>query len=537
MKNNNNLPEPEIFTDKIEETIDDLFKPVKQIEIDPLTQEVKEVAPKEEESQEPEISLELSLEPEAVPETTESADEPEPELELEVAEAVATEEEEVAEAQEPEPEIELELVEESEAPSLEIEVEEPKEDTSDGLTARLDKLREDIYTIEWEVSGNELTEALSELKNILELPEIKGLVGVHSLLSLCAEVLERSKNAPQKMKANAPGLIKRSIEAVISMHSGSPVEKAEIEKLQDELTAILGQHELELQPAPEEKVAQAPETTESAEVIQEQISSPAAPEAPPAEESSATKSTSLSKEAEELLISHIQTLQKDVNRILPLEKLLSNTPGMEKLYKFHKNIRISLEQEIERLTNYFFEPGAIQLPKPDTSPKRKEEYEAEITGQKGCPWRQLLTFSIDGMEIGIPAEEVAYISEPPWLAKSFIKKADSLPLSKLKPWPWSKLAGLFTNKLAELDDKELSALEFPVITNLGETELPVSSSFYVIVLYDGEKGAVLRSPEAPISINVPENAKCQTNSGGALAGEVEINGTKISVLTAKSVNR
>jgi len=539
VKNNNNLPEPEVFTDKIEETIDDLFKPVKKIEIDPLTQEVKELEANEAgPGEQPEINLELSLEPEPEPASAPVTDEEtgdEPELELEVAEA----EEEKAQPSEPEePEIELQLMEEQEEAQLEIEMEEGATADEDDVTARLNRLREGIYTIEWEVSGQEINEALSELRDILELDEIKGITGAHSLLALCAEVLEQAKSAPQNMKANAPGLIKRAIETVISMHAGKKVEQKEIETLQDELTTILGEHAFEKQPRPE--IMEPPASSQVSEpqkATEETVEpTPVFVQAPEEEEKVATKSTGLSEEAERLLLSHIKTLQGHVKKIVPLEKLLSNTPGMEKLYKFHKNIRISLEGEIARLTSYFFEGGTPDLSQTEPPHIQTQGFEPEAR-EEHCPWNQLLTFSVDGMEIGVPAEEVAYISEPPWLSKSFIKKAQSLPLSKLKPWPWSKLTGQFTNKLAELDEGELAEMEFPVVTQVGDTRLPTPSSFYVIVIFNGKQGAAIRAPEAPISINVPQNAKCKAISDGAVAGEIEINGNRITVLTAESVNR
>ena len=518
MKDNKNIPEPEVFTNKIEETIDDLFKPTKNIEIDPLTQEVKEIDAEKSVEEQPEIELELAIE-----EPTQEGSPQEDVKEVKENDKAYTKENEPKPEPELEPEIELELIEEEGTEDISLEVEEAKE-KEDDISLRLGRLREDIYTIEWEVSGQELSETLKELRAIVDLPEIKANRDIAFLLSLSARVLEMGVNAPEKMEATAPHTLKRAIETAITIHQGKMASQDELEEIKTGLEELLEKEAVvtsDTQAKPqrgkkEEPKPHIPQTTEK-KVVQ-------------------SSSKAHDKEAEKVILAHIHQLQRQVNRIVPLERLLSNTPGMEKLYKFHRSIRSNLEKEINVLAQYFFPGIDLELPKADASEEKKADYVSEIKGQ-GCPWKQLLTISLEGMEIGIPAEQVVYASQPPFFSKSFIKKADTLPLAKLKPWPWSRLSGLFGGTLSEMNEKELGSLELPIIKKLDDSELPVPSNFFVIVIYDGEKGAVLRTQESPISINVPENARCQMSDSGSFAGQVEVNGNKIRVLTADSVAR
>ena len=537
MKKNNNLPEPDVFTSKIEETIDDLFKPAKQIEIDPLTQEVKEVTTNQQQADsESEISLELAIE-EPVPEEVR---EKEQEPVLELSEAEPTEGDEIVEpvqdelflepdsAEEEEPQIELELVEEESETIVEEMV---SEEQPDKISSTLQRLREDIYTIEWEVSKDELSETITELEKIIELPEIKDDSAAFSLLSLSTKVLESAKKAPHKMKTNAPSVLKRAIEAVIALRSEGSLAKDEIETIKHDLNRIIDR---ELEPSPKETHTHF--KTEPKPQPQMEKPAPGAVSEEPGITDEAKK-FEWNEETKQLLVAHLKELQRQVNRIRPLEQLLLKTPGMEKLYKFQKNVRQNLENEIEKLSLFFFKDIDIELPRQDKITKQEQEdYASEITTSR-CPWNQLFTLSINGLEIGIPSEEVVYISQPPWLSKFFIKKADVLPLSKLKTWPWSKLSKIFTNRLAKMPEAVLSKMEFPVVKRFEDMELTNASNFYLIILFNGEKGAVLRTKESPIAINIPQNAKCQEITRGFFAGEIEINGNKIAIITSESVNR
>jgi len=532
VKNNDNLPEPEVFTSKIEETIDDLFKPAKQIEIDPLTQEVKEVATEQQKVEsKSEISLELAIEEPLTEEGKEVQQEPE--IEVTGSKSTAVNKDEIVQPEqerqaleadrEEEPQIELELVEEEPA-ILEVEADENKQ--SDEVLLTLQRLREDIYTIEWEISRKELLDSVSELQKIIELPEIKSDSIALTILSLSAEVLKNASKAPNEMKSNAPSILKRAIEAVITLRSGASLANDEIETVKQHL------HSLLIPKARKSPKAPIPPQTEP-EAHQKFENT--WPELESTISTDTSKEPEWNEEANKLLLSHLKELQKQVNRIIPLEQLLLKTSGMEKLYKFQKNVRQDLEKEIERLSRFFFKDLDINLPKPERTYKH-EDYESEIASNR-CPWSQLFTLSINGLEIGIPVEEVVYNAQPPWLSKSFIKKTNILPLSKLKPWPWSKLSKLFKNRLAKVTESELTKMKFPVVKRLGNTELTVAANFYVIVLFNGNKGAVLRTQESPIMINVPQNAKCQQATDGSFAGEIEINGNKISIVTAESVNR
>jgi len=574
VKDNNNLPKPEVLTSKIEETIDDLFKPTKQIEIDPLTQEVKEITSGDSHHDtEPEISFDLSFD-ETLEDEPKVVEEPkleeakareevpiikEPDtkedLELSLDELEPKPEPEIEPVPEPDDEIELELFEE-ETDELETWAEEESFEEVDETFQKLEKVREDLYTIEWEVSDNRLTGALTEIRELLEVPEIKSNENATSLLILSYNVLKQSLKLPEKMKVNAPSILKRTIEMVIDIYKGVPVGNAEVRSMKMELKTLLRPPKAKRKPTktkvrkvrkpapPKTKIQ--PEIKPDTDAVSDTGTSTEKLSFQDLKDSlddlQTSHSSSLNigpipeqQEAKEILASHLQELQRQVNRILSLEKLLANTSGMEKLYKFQKNIRESLENEIARLFRYFFEPGGLELPTP-ASPGKMER-EPELQKEHGCKWDKLLTLSIEGVEIGIPEEEVVYIGEPPLLSRNFIKKANFVPLSKLRPWPWSKISRKFSNKLTGIEERQLSKLSFPVVRNLDDLPLKVPPKFYILVLFDGENGCILLTRDTPILINVPQDAKYEKKRNSSFDGVVEIHGIKISVLTAKSVNR
>ena len=535
VNNKKTLPEPEIFTTEIENTIDDLFKPSKKIEIDPLTQEVKEI-------QEEGDSLKFELEEEGA-----ISEGPLPELK----DATRPESTKTGAPPSPEPllelDIELELEGSEESPGKAVE--------TPSLAERLNQLKEQVFTIEWEVTRPEVRETISIVSELLGTPEVAGFPEAGRLLELMKEVLSAFELRPERLSATAPSILKRTVEMLfdILIEGNAETGHEALERLREELREILG---TETDGDEHVRKAEGPALPDMPEIpdkdedeIKPGVGTPAAQQdilqtAPPSPETvhaehkaaaqpSPIENNYLTQEGRQLLRSHLIELKRCINKIEPLEKLLSKTPGMEKLHAFQLGIRTTLENQLSRIDEFFFEPGELKLPEPAPS-KKTEEYARDMNLAK-CPWKRLVTIFIHDLEVGFPADQVAFMSQPPWLAKFALKKSSEIALGKFKPWPWSKLQGLFRNRLSGLDETVLSTMRFPVIRSLGGHEIDISGDFHIILLYDGEKGAALLSGEAPMDLDIPEDAKWSKVKEEGFEAEIVIGDHKVRVATINSL--
>ena len=541
MKEKNTIPEPEIFTTEIEDTIDDLFKPSKKIEIDPLTQEIKEVQAEPEAAQESPLELDLQVEEEGPAQDSSPED-----VEAEAAPAEGEKQERLLEL-----DLELELEEQQGQGADQAEPQKPPEsaagkapkapDEPQDIGKRLEQLNQQLFTIEWEVTEPQIHQTLDLLAELMAAPEVNAQARTHSIIELMEKVLQNMQFHPETVPATAPSVLKKSTRHLTDILTGKDVQE-DAEDILLELKALIEK--------PEETVSEAEplfldqealmEAQEDKNAEEESRPEEPRPQGPDAEEEVLHEPAPvLPAEERRVLEAHLIELKRCVNRIEPLEKLLSKTHGMEKLYRFQHDIRRTLEDQIHEVSNCFFNGRELELPKPSGSEEDSRDYINSISDKTGdsCPWKELLTVNMEGMEIGFPADQLVYASAPPWLSKSAIKKGESLTLARLKAWPWSKLKGLFKGALAGMDDSVLSAMSFPVIRRLGDQELTTPSSFTVIILYDGENGAALLAGEPPLRIKIPEDAEYTPEMGGGFEGQVNTNGNIIKVATASSLNR
>ena len=535
MKENNNIPEPEIFTSEIEDTIDDLFKPSKKIEIDPLTQEVKEL---DKEQGDIPVEFELAEEGESPVQQTAKTEE----TDKTGSQAAPKEEETLLEL-----DLEFEM---EDQPSGEAEKGKTKTEGASGgaeqpaaIEERLEQLKQQIFTIEWEVTEPQIHQTVALISGLRTAPELNGQPQARSMVELMEKVLQNIQYHPEKVPATAPAILKKITQYLFDLLTGKEISSEQGDKLIRELKALIEKPE---EPEEETILEQLLVLNEEAEPAPEAQKKPEEPEVAEAvagkkeeEEKTADMEpadTFASDEGRRLIKAHLAELQRCINRIEPLEKLLSKTPGMEKLYTFQHGIRQRLEGQVRELSGFFFKDMELDLPRPAPAKKDSEDY-AKAMNLSGCPWQELLTINIDDMEIGFPADQVVYMSGPPWHSKSAIKKGGAIPLRKLKPWPWSKLNTLFRGRLANLDDSVLSSMQFPVIQELGDRELAVPSSFLVILLFDGRKGAAILAEEKPIRIEIPADAQWTEEQTAGFEAEVNTHGNKIKVVTIDSLNR
>ena len=443
---------------------------------------------------------------------------------------------------------------------------------SDTVLSKLDELQVLIYTIEWETTIPEVTKSIEKLFEILSLPEIRDNKYITSLFNTCIKILYKIEKDPSNIKANLPILLKEAVDTVIITLKNRDTDYSRIQKIEKTLLQIIEPKKDHI--TKQERISQAttqkPKLEESQEAyddsqgidhyqelheFQEEIDYQQDIDESEISESDFVEQVIpdnyLSDVAKKQLEEHLAVLQSDVNKILSLEKILAKTSGMGKLLKFQRGIRVSLEKEIERLNSFFFTGTDIDLSdlvnngnynrdniKDNLASREviknkpiKNLPEQEATS---CPFKQLSTFAISGIVVGIPSEEIVYFSKPPFLTKGFIRKADFIPATKLKPWPWSKLKGLFQNNLKRADENFLKNLEFQVINSFGEYLMKAAKDFYLMLLYDGEHAFALKLTETPFTLYLTEDTKFVPKEP-PFEGEIEINENKVLIVTSKSL--
>lgn len=570
-------PDIDLFTSEIEDTIDDLFTPKKQIEIDPLTQEVKVLSGEEEgtesasspaegdeqapsqETPEIEISLAESLEieeaeedkgAEAVEDMSEEAEadlaveealseleiEPEPaassgspeqpdqdeegedlSFDLEIEPEGAAEQTGAKEASEPgsnaaSPVVELDM-EEAEAVSSESSSVETA-----GPPSCLEELKQTIFTIEWEIRSDQIDTALEQIARIeKEIPAMPPEM-LSVLIPAMILVLKKIRSAPDEVAPSAPGLLKRSVELMEAAVSGGQLPE-EASSLARELEAAAGKEgavaedvqelDFEIEPEPASKAQPAEPDSGEMEPAGSEPLVAAGEEVLPEPVSSIQfdhEQKAFPPEAEELLREHLGVIDRLIQKILPVEEVLKEQAGAEKLYQFQASIRRTLQEERDRMSRFFFgQSPASQL---DSAGKKaaagseagSEMAEAAALVDQSHPYGELVCLSCDGVKIAVPSDQVALVIRPGFRNKGRIRKAESLRLKELKAWPWSKLAPSAQAGLSGLSEKELSSIELPVIRQIEGQMLEPPSSFVVTVIHDGKTGCILLGSAEPMPL-------------------------------------
>ncbi len=539
------FPEPEIFTLEIEDTIDDLFTPSKQIEIDPLTQKVKDL---EDESDDLSLDFDFMEEKAAAPEEAVSLQEVEPIQETEFAQ----------EAQQPaeglldmDMDLEMEIEDavqgiDEAAPAAQADAavqpapstSPPASELADDTENALSELRQQIFTIEWEVTSPQIQQTLDIVSSLLINKRVMENTMAVSMLALLKKILDSMKDRPELVPASAPSLLKKASEYLLNAFSGYAAE-SEGKQLINELDQIVGELEktVAMQPtgaAPAEEALPKldaetrPASAEAEEILQKQ--------------DVISEEELKSRPAQDILATHVVELKRCVKRIESLEKLLSRTPGVEGLYKFQNEIRTILERQQAELERLLFEGTGTEAPaeEPVVASEKKEtpqEQPAKEPPAPACPWKKLLTINYGDIELGFPEDQVAYMGVPPWLSRSTIRASATVALNRLKPWPWSKLKGRVQNKLSHFDEAVLSGMHFPIVRGIGGQEAPIPSSYTLVILYDGKKGAAFMVAESPISVEIPENSECKKKGEDYIEAEIQTPGSRISVVTTKSLTK
>jgi len=201
----------------------------------------------------------------------------------------------------------------------------------------------------------------------------------------------------------------------------------------------------------------------------------------------------VASQCQDLMQFHLQVLDHCARRIAPIEKLFSEMAGQQKLYAIHFEIRNGLTEQRSYL---------VKVLSGDYSPPAPPARAPAIARPKvvSCPWPVLVTGSWQGERVAFIPEQINFEGYSSWWAGGGLAKLQAFPLSKLKSWPWSGLKGRFRGELAGKANKDLSAMEFPIL------DLPLTGSGKsgkaVVVLFQEARGGVILMDSELDNLNV-----------------------------------
>jgi len=511
--------DPESFTRNVESTIDELFKASRQIEIDPLTGEVKDLS-QEETGQGP--SFQVEGQEEKRPEEIRLPDFKELEAPAEQMEIAADE------------------ILESDF-DLGLEDEETK---AVNLEQQISQLNQILLTLEWELDQTQVVSAKKLVETIRENPEIGADKNLHELLCLMSMVLEGMADHPEKMPTSGPVALQRGLDVLkTAVWSGEQSTKAEEELFKSakkELESAIGME------VPEVAREDAGETA-----LKEKF--PGRQEQPAdsvLEAGTREKVAPIEPEYQALantVKSHIKILDDCIGHILPVERLLARTPGMEKLHHFQENIKGRLEEQKRILEKALTGDYGPSVGVPDYAAKRTRDIpmetdkKEEITsGDISCPWNELVVAQWDQKQVAFAPEDVAFAGTAPWWARNGLNKLNTFKLKKLKTWPWTKIKSLMQGELSNKEESQLIKLEFPVLqkSNSSSGHSQPSGNPTVLVLSRADKGLVLMLDTSLENISITHEYSWEPSAerNGPWVGNLEIENKQISVATLESLS-
>ncbi len=468
------LNEIRVFTEEVEGTIDSLFNPAKKIEIDPVTNEVREVMP-------------------------EPVDEEAVEFELESAPSVSD-----APSAEESDSVELDLTLE-----LESEVDSSTETTAPP-EEWLRKIQEHMMTLEWEVTPETIENFSHTLKEpITGLPEDIAVLPDLMVQALSILRSETDNSAGSVLPALKLGL--QALEKYISDTDHETKAAHATEAAVKALKKIVsgGQDSRES----ESETTQAQETVQtagapSASDIQDHTADLVAADTPSLDLDEASLGLTPASEGmgagttlAEDIMEHLEVLRKSTEKIAPVEALLAGREGLEKLYKLLHGLRTDLESERKKLCQAVgvdFVPVQVEksaVHPQQSAPAKAAGHESHVPVNEGP--EQLFITHCDGVKVAfLPQEVCCHFKASSKMIKKSLKNG-SFALAQLKKWPWSKISKLVSGELASLDDKALQKLTLPVKGFQGSEKASSGEKRWGIALFKNNRGAVLFVDDEP----------------------------------------
>lgn len=583
------------FTEDIDATIDNLFAPVKEIEIDPLTNEIRE---KKSGQAQPNRTTE---------EENSSAS---PDLIL----AGDNKREQSDEDNFLSLDMELDLdIEEPEADAVEIVPESA--DDSGGHGIILEKLSQTIMSLEWEIKEETINTALRQAQKLKKTSQAGAVPEVDRVLSLMIVLLKGMKEKSD-IKPRIPTALTRATDALresLSPHGDTGPASAVAEELkdiaaenggtehdntspdsprqQDDSTihaSVPGSEEAQDESEPEDILLldsgddkdrepehapdmEAPTENPNPDIEASRARSPQEepygdtdietpviiseknrPDVAGAEMASASDQT-LEEEYDTLqkvMVAHLAELERLNARIIPVEKLLSRTPGMEKLYAFQKDVRGVINRQKDIIESTFGKKSGVSQQSPDTAAPAMTSVPVHppetSSNDATCPWQELTVMDFNGCKIAFPLREIAFAGNLPRRFRKKLYKESEFSLAWLKSWPWVKIGPLLTGPTGEKDEKTLKGMKLPVINSeISETvgvqdeSGSIKNPVAVILRNETGRAGVIYVENSPDSLKITRGHVWMQSpvQEGIVAGKLEIDGNTLVVMTLSGYNQ
>lgn len=537
MSQQNKAESTDNFTSDIDATIDNLFAPVKKIEIDPLTNEIREhetveaQTVRQEEEKKSTDMPELTLPAEAQYEK--GHDDKEEFLSLDMEFDLDMEEPEAGE---------------SEAVAAEC--------SNDSAEHTLESLSQAIMSLEWEIKEDTINTALDMALAIEKSVQANAVPEADRVLGLVITLLKTMKGKPDFNPAT-PTMLTRATETLrqclgpdrntgpavkiaeemeqlvseegegtdhINTVAGAPhlqevpvtpeadnkeesghIPELDSDKeeedllLMDEDRDATPQHEQTMEPKEDIKAevepAQEPAHAPGMESVPEgrgphaetmapprlreepsrEVDIKEAPEIIPETGSAAISRPGTSDQTlkgkydslQEIMASLLVELENINTRIIPVEKLLSRTSGMEKLHAFQKDIRTRINRQKDIIESVMEGKGPIsghpgEMDAPGTAGITSQPQETPSKDAK-CPWQELMVIDFNGRSIAFPMEELVFAGNIPARSRKKLQKESEFSFAWLKSWPWTKIRPLLSGPLGEKDEKTLKDMQLAVL--------------------------------------------------------------------------
>lgn len=549
MSDNAPIRDQEDFLNEIDGSIDALFVPTRHIEIDALTNEVKEkTSPND-----PTLDASSSHLKVHSPENRASDAPLTLELESELASAPEQGPKKV-------PYGDKGLAHEATLPP-----------------SSLDGLRQSILSLDWEISDATLNEVEQSLEAVGSDRAFAGSAGALGIIAILKGASMRLRKDASSPPTNIVRALQKGLAGLVSLADGPREDREKrITALREEIEKIMNPTsgpnldesgsayqspkpqktnppqgfdaislDIELEDALHKAIQPNADTKPIIEAPSHSaLSGPPTPRLsacailPPAK----TK-TCPDEVIETAILEHISRLDGWIESIRPIERLFSSTPGMEKLRAFEERLMGDMRRERDRLAGIFKEktgmapePSSAESPHPSDPAAHTKS--TKPASPLPLPWENLCVVSGKEGLIALIPDEIAFSGPSPWWVRRKAFEARSFSLRLLKPWPWSRLNTLFAGELGELDASALSSAEFPVhpLSLSGENGSAIPRRPHILVLYAQGRGLILFLAEAPRPFAVTAEWSWNPGDGsesGSIAGELRRGGKSIPVLSAQ----
>lgn len=446
----------EQLTQEMENAIDDLFKPTKTIEIDPLTNEIKD-----------EKNLQTSniLSP-----------------------TISTQKHDT------------DTISKQESLSI-VDMTSLSPETQTALK----ELQQSLLTIDWEITISHIKQSRMLLDRLNGTLTEKQIQIAQKIMSQMADILATIESTPlPQIPANSPKLLIDLYnfleQSLISINQITEKTISIPPELSKQITNFFEQIERIQQETPltieiETASSSISQTlTSDKELSKEIVSSVGIASEPditsykhptkikPIEvPQNLLTSPSTSSSLTEVITNHTQKLAKWIDKLNTLEKILAGVSGMEKLLAFYKQLKDDMAAEERILLQSIGKPlGSVEHHQPISSPTPVQPK------PKACPWHLLVRTEWWGKRIAFPQEYIAFEGKLPWGRGRQLITKDVFQLKMLKKWPWSKISSLLQGSMANLNEKQLAAMSIPILVSSEPPPSIIITDPHIIILWNHE---------------------------------------------------